>query len=171
MAIEPDTKNWTWVVDRACEECGFDATAFPVEEIPRLIHDNTRAWSAALATEDVAVRPAPEIWSPLEYACHVRDVHRLFDERVTRMLVEDDPLLPDWDQDAAAVQGDYISQDPVDVELGLIESAAAVAGRYATLSDDQWQRPGRRTHGPVTVESQARVHLHELVHHLYDVGS
>lgn len=25
MAIEPDTKDWTWVLDRPCPECGFEA--------------------------------------------------------------------------------------------------------------------------------------------------
>ena len=24
MAIIPDTKNWTWVLERPCPECGFD---------------------------------------------------------------------------------------------------------------------------------------------------
>ena len=28
--IVPDTKDWTWVLDRPCEECGFDATAHQV---------------------------------------------------------------------------------------------------------------------------------------------
>ena len=25
MAIVPDTKDWTWVLERPCDECGFDA--------------------------------------------------------------------------------------------------------------------------------------------------
>ena len=24
--IEPDTKDWTWVLDRPCPECGFEAS-------------------------------------------------------------------------------------------------------------------------------------------------
>src|SRR6187551_2418321 len=36
--------------------------------------------------------PTPQVWSPLEYACHVRDVHRVFGERVQMMLAVDDPL-------------------------------------------------------------------------------
>lgn len=28
MAIVPDTKDWTWVLERACPECGFDASSF-----------------------------------------------------------------------------------------------------------------------------------------------
>jgi hypothetical protein len=26
-AITPDTKDWTWVLERACPECGFDPAA------------------------------------------------------------------------------------------------------------------------------------------------
>jgi len=28
MPIMPDTKDWTWVLRRACPECGFDHPQF-----------------------------------------------------------------------------------------------------------------------------------------------
>jgi len=172
MTIEPDTKDWTWVLDRPCDECGFDSSAFSVDQIPDLIRDNTLSWSQALSSPDAAVRPVPHIWSALEYACHVRDVHDLFDQRVVLMLVQDDPLFANWDQDATAVEKRYGDQDPATVEVELIEAADAVAGRYATVAADQWQRPGRRSNGSgFTVESLGRYHLHDVVHHLYDVRS
>ncbi|HET6628010.1 MAG TPA: DinB family protein [Nocardioidaceae bacterium] len=172
MTIDPDTKDWTWVLDRPCDDCGFDSSAFEVEQLPELIRDNTRGWSLALAADDVAVRPLPQVWSPLEYACHVRDVHVLFDRRVAQMLEHDDPAFEDWDQDATAVRDAYGDQDPATVEVELIEAAAAVAGRYATVSVDQWSRRGTRSNGSVfTVESLGRYHLHDVVHHLFDVRS
>ncbi len=172
MTIDPDTKDWTWVLERPCDECGFDASAFDVAQLPDLIRDNTRGWSAALAAVDVAVRPAPHIWSSLEYACHVRDVHVLFDGRVQLMLKEDDPTFENWDQDATAIENSYGDQDPATVEVELIEAAGAVAGRYATIGADQWARRGTRGNGSVfTVESLGRYHLHDVVHHLYDVRS
>ncbi len=44
MAIIPDSKNWTWVLDETCRECGFDAGAvdvsFTVESHARyFLHD------------------------------------------------------------------------------------------------------------------------------------
>jgi hypothetical protein len=33
-------------------------------------------------------RPSDDRWSALEYACHVRDVFRLYDERLEMMLTE-----------------------------------------------------------------------------------
>ncbi len=52
------------------------------------------------------------MWSPLEYACHVRDVFPLFDERLVLMLAQDGPQYANWDQDATAVER-YAEQDPV----------------------------------------------------------
>ena len=169
--IEPDTKDWTWVLSSACPECGFDPTEVNAADLPDLFHQNTRGWYAALDGPDAATRPSPGVWSPLEYACHVRDVHRLFAERLTLMLEQDDPLWADWDQDATAVESRYAEQDPATVSVELVEAAADVAALYAQVRDDQWQRPGRRSNGSVfTVETLGTYHLHDVHHHLHDVG-
>lgn len=54
-------------------------------------------WQAVLEQEGASVRPNEHTWSPLEYACHVRDVFGLFDERLALMLQEDDARFADWD--------------------------------------------------------------------------
>jgi hypothetical protein len=170
MSIEPDTKDWTWVLTRPCLECGFEPADVAVEDLVELIHDNTRGWYAALDGPDAAVRPAPQIWSALEYACHVRDVHRIFAERLTLMLEQDDPQFANWDQDVTAVESRYDEQDPATVSVELVEAAADVAAIYAQVEGDQWQRPGRRSNGSVfTVETLGRYHLHDVVHHLHDI--
>ncbi len=112
MTIEPDTKDWTWVIEQACPECGFDAAAVDVEDIPDLLRANAAAWPAVLARPDVRDRPDPSTWSPLEYACHVRDACQVFGDRLALMLQVDDPLFANWDQDATAEQSGYGEQDP-----------------------------------------------------------
>src|SRR3954451_14036000 len=94
MAIMPDSKDWTWVLRRACPECDFDAQGFSREQIGAMVRDNARQWQAVLTRTDGRVRPDESTWSPLEYACHVRDVFRLYDARLRLMLTEDDPLTP-----------------------------------------------------------------------------
>ena len=42
-------------------------------------------------TEQVRTRPSPDTWSPIEYACHVRDVLLVQRDRAYRALVEDAP--------------------------------------------------------------------------------
>ena len=171
VTIEPDTKDWTWVLTRPCPECGFDPATVRGEDLTELIHQNTRGWYGALDGPDATARPDPATWSPLEYACHVRDVHRLFAERLTLMLEQDDPQFANWDQDATAVEGRYAEQDPAAVSVELVEAAADVAALYARVEGDQWLRPGRRSNGSVfTVETLGVYHLHDVAHHLHDIG-
>ncbi|MET0797746.1 MAG: DinB family protein, partial [Rhodococcus sp. (in: high G+C Gram-positive bacteria)] len=33
MPIEPDTKNWTWVLDSACPDCGFDSSSVEYDAV------------------------------------------------------------------------------------------------------------------------------------------
>ena len=169
---EPDTKDWTWVLERSCAECGFDPAAQHLTDLPRLVHDTAGTWAQVLARGDVGERPAPDVWSPLEYACHVRDVHLLFAQRLRAMLDEDEPTFANWDQDATAIESDYGSQDADTVAAELVEAARAVAAVYATVTDATKDRSGVRSNGDrFTVETLGSYHLHDVVHHLHDVGA
>jgi DinB superfamily len=170
-AIVPDDKDWTWVLTRACPDCGFDpATVHPTGVAGRIRRD-AAAWVTRLAQPEVRVRPAPGVWSHLEYGCHVRDVHRIFDHRVQLMLTETDPQFPNWDQDATAIAEDYGSQDPAVVAGELCEAATTVADRYDRVPDDDWDRRGLRSNGSeFTVATIAVYHLHDIVHHAWDVS-
>ena len=118
----------------------------------------------------MAQRPRPDVWSTLEYGCHVRDVHRIFAERVRLMLTQDEPRFSNWDQDETAVTDDYASQDPVRVAAELSDAAAAAADIYASVQGDDWRRRGLRSNGSeFTIGSIALYHLHDAVHHAYDV--
>jgi hypothetical protein len=168
--IRPDTKDWTWVTTRACPECGLDTSKIPYDDIPSLIRANSASWEDVLLRPGVAQRPAPDVWSPLEYACHVRDVFRIFDKRLARMLAEDDPLFENWDQDTTAVEDRYADQVATIVAADLVTAAAALADGFSAVGPGDRQRPGRRTDGAsFTVESFARYLLHDPVHHLHDV--
>ena len=106
----------------------------------------------------------------MEYACHVRDVFRLYDQRLELMLSQDDPLFPNWDQDETAVADRYGEQDPAEVAAALRQAAFAIAGRFEGVTGDQWRRTGTRSDGArFTVETFARYFVHDPVHHLYDV--
>ena len=171
--IRPDNKDWTWVLHRRCPECGFDARAFDVNGTAGALRENAEAWAGRLGGEDAALRrrPDPATWSVLEYACHVRDVFRVFDERLVRMLTEDNPAYANWDQDATAVESRYGEQRPTTVATELREAAGVLADRFEGVTGDQWARTGERSDGArFTVESLARYLVHDPVHHLHDVG-
>ena len=169
--IVPDDKDWTWVLDRRCEECGFDAGSCDPSDVGRLVTRNARDWEQL--AEIGAIRPGrPDdgTWSALEYACHVRDVFQRFDERIALMLTLDDPLFANWDQDATAIAEAYESQDPLSVTHALTDAAAALAAHLDAIAPHEWERPGRRSDGArFTVATIARYMIHDPVHHLWDV--
>ncbi|MGC4111678.1 MAG: methyltransferase domain-containing protein [Nocardioides sp.] len=170
MTLEPDTKDWTWVLDRPCDECGFEAAAFDRPAIPAAFRKNAEVWLTLLADPSAAERTRPDRWSTLEYACHIHDVHQVYHDRVVLMLNEDDPEFEDWDQDRAAERGRYAEQVPAIVAPALVTAAYAMAELYANVPPLSWQRPGRRSNGSrFTVETLARYQLHDVVHHLHDV--
>ena len=171
MTVEPDTKDWTWVIEKRCAECGFEAALVPLADLPDLVRDNAAAWVAVLARPDVRDRPDPGTWSPLEYGCHVRDACRVFADRLGLMLAQDDPLFANWDQDATAIEQDYAAQDPRQVAADLVGNAGKIADGFAAVRPDQWGRTGRRSNGSAfTVATLARYFAHDPVHHLHDVG-
>jgi hypothetical protein len=170
--ITPDGKDWTWVLQRRCDDCGFDARAFPVSETGARTRANAAAWEVLLQRDDAPVRFRPDRWSVLEYACHVRDVFRVYDHRLARMLDEDGPRYDNWDQDHTAAQDAYHAQDPGTVGPELMDAAEVIATRFDGVTDAQWRRTGYRGDGAsFTVESFARYFVHDPVHHLWDVGA
>jgi hypothetical protein len=167
---EPDAKDWTWTLDRPCPECGYDAASVEPVAIPALVRDAASRWPDVLRRPDATTRPAPTTWSPLEYACHVRDVHRLFRQRLELMLAEDNPTFANWDQDETALAERYWEQDPAVVAGEVTESGEALAEAYSRVGDDEWGRTGVRSNGSTfTVDSLGRYLMHDLSHHVWDV--
>lgn len=167
----PDTKDWTWTLSRRCDECGLAAGEVDPATIPERAFIAAEEWVQILRSSPaVSARPQPDVWSPLEYGAHVRDVYRRFDARLTRMLTEDDPTFENWDQDETARTERYGEQDPEVVADELEQSAQAFVARLRGLSPEQLARTGRRADGAeFTVTTFAQYFLHDVVHHLWDV--
>jgi hypothetical protein len=152
MPIVPDTKNWTWVLESECPECGFDASRVDAHDVPELTRRTVATWSA------------------LEYGAHVRDVFHTMAGRFTLMLEHDDPEFENWDQDATAVAERYNEQDPAVVSAQLVDAGLAIAKLIADVPEDAWDRTGRRGDGArFTVATLAQYFIHDPVHHLHDV--
>ncbi len=170
MTIIPDHKDWTWVLTRPCPECGFDSSVMTPATVPGIVGNMLPRWRAALRRPDAALRPDETTWSVLEYGGHVRDVFTLFDHRLGQMLLEDDARFKDWDQDLAAIEGDYANADPAVVSAELTSEGEQIAGSFARVRAGDWDRAGTRSNGSVfTVLTFAQYFLHDVIHHLHDV--
>src|SRR6185436_16107921 len=88
-------------------------------------------YRSILEADDAALRrrPAPEVWSALEYACHVRDVLLVQRDRIYVSLVEDTPSFPPMYREERVGFARYNEQAPatvadqVDVASDLIAAA------------------------------------------------
>jgi hypothetical protein len=168
--IEPDVKDWTWVLERPCPACGFDAAQVEPRAVGAAVTDLLPRWRAVLGRADARERPSPQTWSATEYGCHVRDVFSVFDSRARLMLEGDDPVFDDWDQDVTAIEDDYAGQLPSEVGPRLEAAGRAIAATFDAVPADAWDRTGRRSNGSLfTVASLSRYFLHDVVHHLHDV--
>lgn len=167
-----DDKDWTWVLEQPCPECGYDASEVELDTLPERILSATAGWTEILRSAAATTRPAPLVWSPLEYACHVRDVLTIFTERNQLIRSSDSPHFPNWDQDATALAERYWEQQPDQVASELATAAQASAAAWSNLDPEAWQRRGLRSNGSeFTLASLGRYFLHDLVHHVHDVSA
>lgn len=164
---EPDTTDWTFVLEAGCPECGYEL------HDPALTGERLRAavprWAEVLSRPDVAERPSEHVWSPLEYASHSRDLVAVLGERIEAMLSWEDPDLRGYDGEAEAVRQEFWCNDPQEVARQIethTEATVAVLGR---VSADDWARTGRRGDVTFTVTGLCRYLLHDVEHHLHDV--
>jgi hypothetical protein len=166
-----------WQSER-CPECAFDPHGFGPAELPAAVAGLARRYQAPLTRflpgEDESIlltRRSPDVWSALAYACHVRDVLSIFDARIGRMLMEDEPDLGWWDHEGAVEADAYEKQVPTEVAATIAAHAAAFSSTLRAVPDDGWDRTGTRRDGELfTVLGAARFALHEGTHHLLDIG-
>lgn len=160
-----------------CEECRFGPAS--VDDVAGEIGVLGRKFAAPLGKflpgEDgdalVRLRPAPDTWSPLEYACHVRDVLQVFHERTTAMVAEPGVQFGWWDHEAPAADGTYNAESPAEVAAAIDLAARSYHETLAGLTPDQRAATGERRPGEIfTVDSLAIYALHEARHHLLDIG-
>ncbi|MEU4479259.1 DinB family protein [Micromonospora sp. NPDC023966] len=156
-----------------CDECLFVYSALGTEELPQRLRDVAGHYPAALnGVPDPRRRPAPEVWSPLEYACHVRDVFRVQGERLALALRVDEPEFAPMGRDELVITERYNTQDPELVLTDLATAAAEFAARFATLGEVELDRTGvypwpRRE--ARTLRWLGRHTVHEAEHHLLDI--
>ncbi|GAA2485988.1 DinB family protein [Terrabacter carboxydivorans] len=170
----PDDADWTWVLERPCPDCGFDAAATDPAAVPGILRDASRRYAVRLGRDDVRTRPAEGVWSPLEYACHVRDVCDVMRGRLEQILEGEGSLVQfaNWDQDETALEAQYWRSDPEVVARELGEAFESAATAYALPSGTQWEWPALRSNGSqFTARTLALYFVHDIHHHLWDVTS
>jgi len=111
-----------------------------LEETPASIRQLT---AELAANGELTRKPAPDEFSALEQVCHLRDLEREgYGVRISKLLTENLPSLPDFDGRRIARERDYNQQD---FESALQEFALARAGNVRmtkSLSPEELNRSG-----------------------------
>ncbi len=120
----------------------------------------------------LTTRPAPEVWSSLEYACHIRDVLLVQRERVLAVRRGEGDGVTSMGRDERVGHDGYNEQRPDDVAAQVAQAALLFAGVLSRLGDDDWGRAiGYRFPAPAQRSLRwVAVHTaHEVAHHLHDI--
>ncbi|MFD2765335.1 DinB family protein [Micromonospora eburnea] len=156
-----------------CDECQFVYAGVAAEELPPLLRGLGLRYRTALAgVRNPRRRPAPGVWSPLEYTCHVRDVLGVQAERLEQALGVDEPEFAPMGRDERAIADAYNEQEPSAVLAALSAAAEDLAARFAALDPPALDRTGvypwpRRRARTLLWLGQHTVHEGE--HHLLDI--
>jgi hypothetical protein len=164
------------VLSDACQTCGFSYDMGRAEIIGWMRSDAAEflVRLRGIDVADIRRRPAPDVWSPLEYACHVRDVLRVQRERVLQAQREDEPVFTPMRRDERVVEERYNEQDPDGVAAEVRDAADAFVAVLHGLDDAGWMRRGLYNYPEPqlrTVEWIAIHTVHELLHHRGDIGT
>jgi hypothetical protein len=118
--------------------------------------------------------PAPGVFSPMQYGAHVRDIQRVYGDRILLMLKEDNPVFAQFNPDEAAwSQYNGIETEVLAAEIEL--QAQRLADILRGLEPDDWSRTMVRDGGAdgvytFSVVGLASYAVHESRHHLLDAN-
>lgn len=115
-------------------------------------------------------RPDPERFSLREILAHMADFDEVWLYRGERMMKEDSPELPNWDEDAAVIENNYAAARPGDSLDRLGKNRAFLSGWFKLRDDEDWARSATRPQvGTFTLEDAAVLILAHDAYHIQQI--
>jgi hypothetical protein len=159
-------------VEEVCSQCDFDESKTPPREVPvalaplaLAIGDSIRA----ISDDELRRRPAPTVWSPLEYLGHLRESMAFHRWLIERALAEDNPLIPIVDPDESVAQSRYNEAEVEQLVAQFERRIQRLAGALRALDDEAADRTLTLDGRQISVALVARSAWHECHHHLRDI--
>lgn len=154
-----------------CDQCQYDYASVAREDLSERLRQETKTLvNEYESVELLHERPQPEVWSALEYACHVRDVLEVQRDRIDLAQVENIPVFEPMGREERAAG--YGAENPKRVAKALLDNSDRLADTLDALDEAGWARTGMYNY-PVrserSVEWIATHTIHEVVHHHADI--
>ena len=162
------------MVGHYCGDCDFTYDLTQASSAGAGVVELAEEIASILGRRDVALRRRPdlEVWSPLEYGCHVRDVLLAQRERALAARRSSGAACAPMGREERVDHDGYNEQDPVAVARQLKDAAMLFANVLARLDDGDWDRTVVYNY-PEAQERSLRwvaIHtVHDLRHHLADI--
>ena len=170
-------EGWQWhrIQMDPCPQCGDHPASLPPDSLGPLALERAEAWRDFLsrAAADF-LRTSPEfgVFSPIQYGAHVRDIVRVYTDRMVLGLEQDAPTVPifnppqeEWER--------YNQLDADELGASIVAQAQRLADLTAEIAPENWRRivvNDRGVYGvySFTVAGLACNAVHETHHHLLD---
>jgi hypothetical protein len=119
----------------------------------------------------LTAHPIPGKWSAAEIVHHLADSETTSAIRLRRLLVEDNPLIQGYDQDAFAARLNYNNRD-MGPALDAFRSARATTAQLLdSMSNDDWRREGTHSEsGSYTAEDWLAIYAAHAHNHASQIG-
>ena len=121
----------------------------PPEDLQTLIDDLTQTPETVaglvkdLSGPDLRVKNSPEVFSVVENVCHLRDIEiEGYTARISRILRENNPHLPDIDGSRLAVEREYHSQNLLEALQAFAVARNQNTQTLSGLATEQFDREG-----------------------------
>jgi len=123
-----------------------------------------------LSEDALRWRPSPRERSIKELCCQLRDDAETHGVRIRRMVSEDDPFLPSYDQETLARERDYQNESTPLVLTAIRAFWGGLAYLLENLGDEDWQRTGRHEErGPISIAQYAQLLADHAREHLEQI--
>lgn len=100
--------------------------------------------TAGLSELQLDFTTGPERFTIREVVAHMADLEEVFLERLQRTVAEDEPFLPDWDEDQAALDNHYAQSALPETLARFTAQRARVLAFLTSLPPDAWHRTSLR---------------------------
>lgn len=167
--------DWTRIQRDPCPQCGQHPAALSPSSLGELTVGSSAAWREFLLDADDAYLrgiPEPGVFSPIQYGAHVRDILRVYTDRMVLGIEQDSPTVPIFNPPQEVFES-YNRLDTQELSADIEAQAQRLAKVVESMSPSDWSRIVVNDRGQYgvytfTIAGLACNAAHEAHHHLLD---